>query len=150
MQVKSTAECSSGSILQYFLPSLTCHLSLRSLFCLFLRGRLRQVLLCLPKLKSVNNYILKLTRICGRLISWKYKINLYPCSADSVDTDERLCYVAFHLCLHCLAKYPFKGFLSTIITQHIYHRICKQRRHREGPIRNYAGLWVYYHITKSK
>ena len=44
MQVKSIAECSKGSILQYFPPSLSYHLSLRSLFCLFLSGRLRQVL----------------------------------------------------------------------------------------------------------
>ena len=34
-----------GSILQYFKPSLSYHLSLRSLFCLFLSGGLRQVLL---------------------------------------------------------------------------------------------------------
>ena len=34
-----------GSILQYFPPSLSYHLSLRSVFCLFLSGRLRQVLL---------------------------------------------------------------------------------------------------------
>ena len=33
------------SILQYFRPSLSYHVSLRSLFCLFLRGGLRQVLL---------------------------------------------------------------------------------------------------------
>ena len=45
MQVKSVAECSRGSILQHFRPSLSYHLSLRSLFCLFLSGRLRQVLL---------------------------------------------------------------------------------------------------------
>ena len=45
MQVKSIAECSKGSILQYFRPSLSYHLSLRSLFCLFLSGHLRQVLL---------------------------------------------------------------------------------------------------------
>ena len=38
MQVKSIAECS-------FRPSLSYHLSLRSLFCLFLSGRFRQVLL---------------------------------------------------------------------------------------------------------
>ena len=38
MQVK-------GSILQYFRPSLSYHLSLRSLFCLFLSGRFTQVLL---------------------------------------------------------------------------------------------------------
>ena len=45
MQVKSIAECSKGSILQYFRPSLSYHLSLRDLFCLFLSGCLRQVLL---------------------------------------------------------------------------------------------------------
>ena len=45
MQVKSIAECSKGSILQYFRPSLSYHLSLRSLFCVRLSGRLRQVLL---------------------------------------------------------------------------------------------------------
>ena len=44
-QVKRFAECSKGSNLQYFRPSLSCHLSLRSLFCLFLSGRLSQVLL---------------------------------------------------------------------------------------------------------
>ena len=33
------------SILQHFRPSLSYHLSLRPLFCLFLSGRLRQVLL---------------------------------------------------------------------------------------------------------
>ena len=45
MQVKSIAECSKGSIQQYFRPSLSNHLSLRSLFCLFLSGRFTQVLL---------------------------------------------------------------------------------------------------------
>ena len=45
MQVKSIAECSRGSILQYFQPSLSYHSSSRPLFCLFLSGRLRQVLL---------------------------------------------------------------------------------------------------------
>ena len=46
MQVKSIAECSK-SILQYFRPSLSYHLSIRPLFCLFLSGHLRQVLLYL-------------------------------------------------------------------------------------------------------
>ena len=36
------------SILQYFLPSLSYHLSLSPLFCLLLSGRLRQVLLYHP------------------------------------------------------------------------------------------------------
>ena len=44
MPVKSIAECSKGSILQYFRPSLSCQLSLRPL-CLFLSDRFTQVLL---------------------------------------------------------------------------------------------------------
>ena len=45
MQVKSIAECSKRSILQYVQPSLSYQLSLRSLICLFLSGRFTQVLL---------------------------------------------------------------------------------------------------------
>ena len=41
MQVKNIAEC----ILQYFRPSLSYHLSLKSLFHLFLSGSFTQVLL---------------------------------------------------------------------------------------------------------
>ena len=55
MQVKSIAECSKGIILQYIRPSLCYHLSLRSVFCLFLSGPLRQVLLY-----SWENFFLKL------------------------------------------------------------------------------------------
>ena len=45
IQVKSIAECSKGSILQYFQPALSYHFPLRPLVCLFLSDRLRQVLL---------------------------------------------------------------------------------------------------------
>ena len=45
MQVKSNAEYSNGRILQYLRPSLSYRLSLRSMFCLFLSGCLRQILL---------------------------------------------------------------------------------------------------------
>ena len=44
MQVKSIAECSKGSILQYFRPPWSYHLSLRSFFCLFLSGLFTPVL----------------------------------------------------------------------------------------------------------
>ena len=47
MQVKCIAEYSNGNILQYFRPSLSYHLSLRSFFSLFLRGRFAQVLMML-------------------------------------------------------------------------------------------------------
>ena len=39
MQVKSIAECSNRSILQYFLPSLSYHFPLRPLFSLLNSGR---------------------------------------------------------------------------------------------------------------
>ena len=42
MQFESTAECSKGSILQYFQPSLSYQLSLRPSFCLFLSGYLHR------------------------------------------------------------------------------------------------------------
>ena len=45
MRVKSIAECSKGSILQYFRPSLSYHLSLRHFFFLFLSCYFAQVLL---------------------------------------------------------------------------------------------------------
>ena len=44
MQVKGIAECSKGSILQYYQPSLSYQLLLRSLFCLYLSCRFTQVL----------------------------------------------------------------------------------------------------------
>ena len=61
MPVKSIVECSKGSILQYFRPSLSYHLSLRYLFYLFLSGRFTQVLLyakmCEEYLRSVGGTI---------------------------------------------------------------------------------------------
>ena len=43
MQVKCIAKCFKWSILQTLRPSFSYHLSLSSLFCLFLRGRFTQV-----------------------------------------------------------------------------------------------------------
>ena len=43
LQEKSIAQFSPWSILQYFLPSLSYHLSLRSLCCLFLSGCFRPI-----------------------------------------------------------------------------------------------------------
>ena len=60
MQVKSIAEYSKGSILQYFRPSLSYHMSLRSLFYLFVSGRLRQALLYMHKV--LFNRLVKLAQ----------------------------------------------------------------------------------------
>ena len=64
MQVKSIAECSKGSILQYFRPSLSYHLSLGSMFCLFLSGHFTQVLVyfCFqPIVHAVGDPFYKIT-----------------------------------------------------------------------------------------
>ena len=60
------------SILQYFWPSLSYHLSLISLFCLFLNGRLRQVLLYTKK-RTICRLIFFFPNICNKyhfLMSW--------------------------------------------------------------------------------
>ena len=60
MQVKSIAECSFG-------PSLSYHFSLRSLFCLFLSGRLRRVLLYMFMCRfiiSLSAFILFIFLLC--------------------------------------------------------------------------------------
>ena len=77
---QSIAEYSKGSILQYFWPSLSYHLSLRYLFCLFLSGRFTQVLLycwliiniphidvAVKRCKQYTNYIIHLGRGHGVL-----------------------------------------------------------------------------------
>ena len=56
MKVKSIAECSKGSILQYFRPPLSYQLLSRS-FCLFLSGSFTQVLLYMMKSKQVSSQV---------------------------------------------------------------------------------------------
>ena len=71
MQVKSIAECSKGSTLQHFWPSLSYHLSLRSLFCLFLSGHLWQVFLYIARLiKGLLLWVQFLTCMVDVLKFW--------------------------------------------------------------------------------
>ena len=80
MQVESIAECCKGSILQYFRPSLSYHLSLRSLFCLFLSGPLRQVLLYIEFDLPLSIYLwheqTQLNRVCCFQIIYADSLNL--------------------------------------------------------------------------
>ena len=52
---------------------------------------------------------------------WVYTVKVlvkgFPIQrVNSVDPDEMLHYVAFHLGLHCLSKYPFyKGFTQNLL-----------------------------------
>ena len=75
MQVESIAECFRGSILQYFRPSLSYHLSLRSLFYLLLSVPLRQVLLY--SLDVANIFVFKEHRNKATLFTLvEYFVNL--------------------------------------------------------------------------
>ena len=113
MQVKSIAECSTGSILQYFRPSLSYHVSLRSLFCLFLSGRFTQVLLynIYPKYSDrsdevrifhiklnpykVNLFIPPANFVCGG-----YTVFTCPSVHESVPLSVTLCFLTI-LKSHC-------------------------------------------------
>ena len=82
MQVKSIAECSKWSILQHFPLSLSYHLSLRSLFCLFLSGSLRQVLLYIFKrIVGKPNFRDQFKKIIKRYKKVGYNLDVMPQSA---------------------------------------------------------------------
>ena len=59
------------SILQYFQPSLSYHLSSRPLFCLFLSGRLRQVLMYL--IGGIHNDYMGAQWLSGRMLDSRPK-----------------------------------------------------------------------------
>ena len=112
MQVKSIAECFKGSILQYFLPSLRYHFSLRSWFCLFLSCPY-----CTRSLITVDISFWFDTLHLGKPI-WHIEgpevipnkiaflsLKIVFVIANSVDSDEMPHYVAFHLGLNWLPKY---------------------------------------------
>ena len=80
MQVKSIAECSPWSILQYFGPPLSYHLSLRPLFCLFLSGRFTQVLLHYPRLKSQVFISVMQEKVLTTLIKLPFVIKTFALS----------------------------------------------------------------------
>ena len=60
MKVKSIAECSPWSILQYFWPALSDNRSWKPILVFFLSGRLRQVLLYFCFYSMVINFILNI------------------------------------------------------------------------------------------
>ena len=79
-QVKSIAECSKRSFQKYFLPSLSYHLSLRTLFCLFLSGRFTQVL---SYDVASGSEIRQCTKICKPLV-------VYPFTGNVITSITRL------------------------------------------------------------
>ena len=74
---QSIAECLS--ILQYFQPSLSYHLSLRPLFCLFLCGRLRQESRALAHTMFFHLKQIMVSLPCGNVLESRVnKLSYYP------------------------------------------------------------------------
>ena len=91
MQVKSISECSKGSILQYFWPSLSYHLSLRFLFCLFLSGCFTQVLLYHILMSRFKLFSLPELMICLQiLLSMAFHANVSMVTGKYLQT---ACYI---------------------------------------------------------
>ena len=63
------------SILQYFRPALSYHLSLRSLFCLCLSGRFRQVILYVLKFRTLFSF-------CSHINSWLSGLESANCLSE--------------------------------------------------------------------
>ena len=76
MQVNSIAECSKMSILQYFRPASSYHLSFRSLFGLFFSGCLRQVLLY--NSTDVRSAVVEPWRVAGLRLNRDVSKTLQP------------------------------------------------------------------------
>ena len=66
MQIKSIAECSKGSILQYFQPSLSYHWSLRSLICPIKTGLTVQYCAGWLEYRQAHGHHLNMTRKCHK------------------------------------------------------------------------------------
>ena len=77
MQVESIAECSKGSILQYFRPSLSYQLLLRPLLCLSLSGSFTQVLLYLNSTKFSLQSLGKSILIKNVFIHMKFPMQIH-------------------------------------------------------------------------
>ena len=114
MQVKSIAECFKGGILQYLWPSLSYHLSLGSLYCLFLSGHFTQVLLYSINLDKPSSGApglkkwLHIDWFLGILLFSRISLNPFHFGymqtgtlANTEDPDDK---VAFHQGLHCLER----------------------------------------------
>ena len=92
---KCIAECSKHSAI--LSPSLSYHLSIRFLFCLFLSGRLRQVLLYGKYSKCSNRFLFFCPIIncwLSRLGSNKMLVRIANRIQDQKQSDLGLCYVS--------------------------------------------------------
>ena len=49
----------------------------------------------------------------SQLVLYQLSLRIVFTLANIVDPDEMPPYAAFHLGLHCMAKYPFRGFQDT-------------------------------------
>ena len=93
-------------ILQYFRPSLSYHLSLRRLFCLFLNGHLRQVLLYFHthqiKYLFFHAYLSSADFFSSKLTFSKNSLRNIIRMSNSLDPDQAQHFVGPDLDPNCL------------------------------------------------
>ena len=114
VQVESIAECSPWSILQYFPRSLRYHLSLKPLFCLFLIGRLRQVLLHLETYSHMDPDVRKPVFRVSDHVRFKP-----ACSATETRWNSEI--FVSKLSYSILKRVNNKGAVQTV---HMYRLVC--------------------------
>ena len=96
MKVKSIAECSPWSILQYFWPALTNYPSSKPIFSFLLSGCLRQVLLFIQS----NQPTAVMIRLC-RCAGWSSNLSFF--GMDRFSNDSAHMYVIHYKwqCIMC-------------------------------------------------
>ena len=135
MQVKSIAEYSKRSILQYFRPSLSYHLLLRALLCLLLSGRFTQVLLYLhctsftPNFGNLHFSCLQISIFFGRndCLPFQAVWNSTLLSIGQVILRFKGCLVLF------LDQTPRLNLVSTVCT-------CPRKKGRQANLGYYIIL----------
>ena len=124
MQVKSITECAKQSTLQCFRLSFSYHLSFRYLFCLFLSGRLRHVLLYV--IHDTNHFMSHGIHVMYQIPFVPYVIQIY---AGIV----LLCVL-----FHTERDLPERGFDQAFAE-------CRQKRARKG-----FQVYAMYYIAQFK
>ena len=108
MQTRSIAECSKGSILQYFRPSLSYHFPLRPLFCLFLSGRLRQEFTVLM-LTEHSHFI----EVASALCVWLLRKDICPLSCITCKSEK--CFKSHYFFFFFFFKKFLFHFIFTVM-----------------------------------
>ena len=143
---ESAAECSPWSILQYFRPALSYHLSFRLLFCLFVSSR--QVLLQYEDSETCLKRPLQRRQNIGFQDRLSLNVGQKYCRMLQ---ESILQYFGPSLSYHFLLEFLLecKGTIEPEMVHHPYPTITFSTMlsgSRCQTLNNKPGLFIYYHI----